>query len=353
MRSPKLIELPLPPPQKSGWPWTEESPHLPDTMPNGSNWPRISIVTPSLNQGQYIEETIRSVILQGYPNLEYVIIDGGSSDKSVDIIKKYENWITYWISEKDQGQTQAINKGFRRINGEIVAWLNSDDFYSAEAFLKVAIKFMNFSDVDMIYGDMLEIFEETGRTRLIKGHAFSIIDQIRSKFIMQPTCFWRSNLFSKIGYLDETYQYVFDLEYFIRAGFRVRIRYLPVLLSFFRIHSGAKTRQINTRSTHEGIRMYENLFSNSQLPINISKLKGRVLGHWYERLAHLYLRESLYLDARRSFRQAIFLAPWRLQNLTLLLYILDCFFHTKFGHSIQLFSLKIREIFKLKPFNIS
>ena len=105
-----LQDLPTPPEDKTGWPWTEQTEVFPDKMPDGSDWPRISIVTPSYNQGQFIEETIRSILLQGYPNLEYIIIDGGSNDNSVEIIKKYEHYLSYWISESDRGQSHAINK---------------------------------------------------------------------------------------------------------------------------------------------------------------------------------------------------------------------------------------------------
>ena len=141
-RCPTLAELPTPPAGKTGWPWTVETPPLPPARPDGSPWPRISIVTPSYNQGQFIEETIRSILLQGYPDLEYIIIDGGSTDQSVEIIKKYEPWLTYWVSEKDRGQAHAINKGFARVSGEIGGYLNSDDFYLPNALSAAAVSFI-------------------------------------------------------------------------------------------------------------------------------------------------------------------------------------------------------------------
>ena len=117
--TPTLSALPPPPDGKTGWPWTEASPSFPAFMPNGAEWPKISIITPSFNQAIYLEETIRSVLLQGYPNLEFFIIDGGSTDASVEIIRKYEKWLSGWVSEKDSGQSEAINKGFSRCTGEI------------------------------------------------------------------------------------------------------------------------------------------------------------------------------------------------------------------------------------------
>ena len=113
MQCPTLSELPSPPPGKTGWPWTEESRRLSSQTPDGRPWPRISVVTPSFNQGKFIEETIRSVLLQGYPNLEYFVFDGGSTDNSVEIIKKYSPWLTYWVSERDNGQSDAINRGLK------------------------------------------------------------------------------------------------------------------------------------------------------------------------------------------------------------------------------------------------
>ncbi len=154
MKCPTIQELPPPPEGKTGWPWTEDSQPLPEMQPDGTPWPKISIVTPSYNQGRFIEETIRAVLLQGYPDIEYTIIDGGSQDETVTILTKYEPWLAYWVSEKDKGQADALNKGFGRATGQIFYWINSDDWPEKEVFGRVVQQFLLFQEVDVLYGDM-------------------------------------------------------------------------------------------------------------------------------------------------------------------------------------------------------
>src|SRR5262249_52247597 len=160
-------DLPPPPGDKRGWPWTIEGPSLPQQISNGSPWPRISIVTPSYNQGQFIEETIRSVVLQGYPNLEYIVMDGGSKDGTLNILRKYEDAIDFWISAPDKGQAAAINKGIATASGEILAWLNSDDTYELGVLSAVAKTFQQHPDADVVSG-RCRLWYGNDRDRLIE-----------------------------------------------------------------------------------------------------------------------------------------------------------------------------------------
>ena len=155
-----LPALPPPPAGKTGWPWTEvgdprsgvRGRRTEDGPQTSETWPRLTVVTPSFNQGRFLEATIRSVLLQGYPNLEYMVIDGGSTDESVEVIRKYEPWLTYWVSEKDQGQAHAINKGMVRSTGEILAYLNSDDIYDEGALRRVGEHFVQTPECRLLVG---------------------------------------------------------------------------------------------------------------------------------------------------------------------------------------------------------
>ena len=195
--APALSDLPPPPAGKSGWPWTEASPSFPPRMPNGGEWPKISIITPSFNQAIYLEETIRSVLLQGYPNLEFFIIDGGSNDGSVDIIRKYEPWLAGWVSEKDSGQSEAINKGFSRCTGEIFNWLCSDDLLTPGALAVVAAGFAEDKNCDVLAGACFCQYDEEPQ----KSEARSAKVDGWEKFpwhaaIWQPSCFFKRALIS-------------------------------------------------------------------------------------------------------------------------------------------------------------
>ena len=208
------------------------------------HYPRISIVTPSFNQGQFLEQTILSVLGQNYPNLEYIIIDGGSSDNSVEIIKKYENQIKFWVSEKDNGQCQAINKGFKIASGDILGWLNSDDMYFPGIFNKL-IEQIDIEKTGIYYGECIhfklenEILKSTGShvTKNFRNGDLTIND-----FIIQPSSFWTSMTWMKVGNLNENMHYAFDWEWFIRA-LQLGVTFNPINspLSIYRIHEAHKS----------------------------------------------------------------------------------------------------------------
>jgi glycosyltransferase involved in cell wall biosynthesis len=242
MRCPILSELPPPPPDKTGWSWTEESPQLPDTMPDGSPWPRVSIVTPSYNQAQFIEETIRSVLLQGYPNLEYIIIDGGSTDGSVEIIRRYEPWLAYWVSETDRGQSDAINKGIERATGEIVAWINSDDWYLPGVLAERAVHLAEHPNAALVYGDLNYVDEHEEVAAIWRAVPCSTRDLLTSgNDIPQPTVFMRSEALRQVGYLNRELHYIMDWELWVRLSRIGELQVMSGRVANFRRHETSKS----------------------------------------------------------------------------------------------------------------
>jgi glycosyltransferase involved in cell wall biosynthesis len=217
-----------------------------DSAQGRGPWPRISIITPTYNQGQFLEETIRSVLLQGYPNLEYIVIDGGSRDDSVDIIRKYEPWLAYWVSEADEGQSHAINKGLARSSGDIVAWLNSDDVYLKGTLFKVARGFAAAEQAHVVHGDVVYIDKDSARLPLgiYRSKDTTLLRKLlywRGWDLPQPAVFFTRELYRQLGELDQTLQYALDYDYFLRAALRYRFHRLPEILATYRLHEASKT----------------------------------------------------------------------------------------------------------------
>ena len=213
MQSCNLHQLPAPPPDRSGWPWNVETVPWPQEMPDGRPWPKISIITPSYNQGRYIEETIRSVLLQGYPNLEFFIIDGGSNDETVEIIRKYEPWLAGWVSEKDKGQSDAINKGFARCSGEVFNWLCSDDVLAEGALQTVASVFTKKPATDVVAGACYFQFDdepEQSSVRQVEWRGWELTPFVGA--IYQPSCFFRMSLIARSALVRTDLHYCMDRE---------------------------------------------------------------------------------------------------------------------------------------------
>lgn len=203
------------------------------------NCPKISIVTPNFNGGEYLEETIKSVLSQDYPNLEYIIIDGGSTDNSIDIIKKYKNQLTYWVSEPDNGLYEAVQKGFDKSTGEIMAWINSDDLYHPKAFFTVA-EIFKLPGINWLQG-IPSTFDEAGRTIAVnKIKRWSKLNYYLGNFkwIQQESVFWRRSLWDLSGgKLTVEMKYASDLELWIRFFRHEKLFVTNALLGGFRMRS--------------------------------------------------------------------------------------------------------------------
>ena len=271
-----MNDFPSPPPGKTGWPWIEKASRFSANLPQGRNWPLVSIVTPSFNQAPYLESTIRSLLLQGYPRLEYIIVDGGSTDGSVDIIKKYEPWLAYWVSEKDNGQSHAINKGFARARGDILAWLNSDDQYCQETLWKIAQLFVEHPEIDLIYGDC-EMMNAEGRViDYLEGRTGGLADLFARDFIPQPSTFFRRRAWETVGGLDETLRYILDFDLWIRMMMgEVKSFYVPAVFSRFRWHGVSKSNRDTVEFGFEYLGLLDRLFEEVGDPkILQMRLKG-------------------------------------------------------------------------------
>jgi glycosyltransferase involved in cell wall biosynthesis len=262
--------LPLPPAGKRGWPWTVGTKPLAGRWSttdrrssDGSPWPKLSIVTPSYNQGQFLEATIRSVLLQGYPNLEYIIIDGGSTDESVAIIRKYERWLTFWVSEPDDGQTAAINRGLERSTGDYLGWLNSDDLYTKGAFEKAIGLLVSHPKCSFIHGNRIlidTIDRVFGCTALP-----SFQPPVVSVPVFSETAFWTRNAMAAVGMLDNKFNFSMDLEFFTRLALHSSPVKTGDFLGCLRCHADSKSSTIPMEGRAETDDLWARLF-NKEYP---------------------------------------------------------------------------------------
>jgi glycosyltransferase involved in cell wall biosynthesis len=217
----------------------------------------VTIVTPSYNQGKYLERTIQSVFAQDYPHVEYIVIDGGSKDDSLEIIKKYQKRISYWVSEKDQGQTDAINKGFSHANGDVYAWLNSDDTYLPDAVTEAVELFNTYQELGLVYGDANYIDEND---RIIGKFPSAQTDLKRLKdgyvHIPQQAAFFRAELWKKVAPLDPSFYFAMDYDLWIRLARISQLKYEPRTWANFRLHSDGKTINADDRCWPEMLRVH-------------------------------------------------------------------------------------------------
>ncbi|HQF61497.1 MAG TPA: glycosyltransferase family 2 protein [Anaerolineaceae bacterium] len=220
--------------------------------------PRVSIVTPSYNQARFLEQTIQSVLEQDYPNLEYFVMDGGSTDGSLEIIQRYASRLAGWVCEKDRGQTDALNKGFARATGQILAWLNSDDTYEPGAVSAAVAALTSHPDAAAIYGEA-NFIDENGRVIGRFPAAQTDLPRLRRGYVHVPqqATFFRGDLWRAIGPLDPSFYFAMDYDLWVRLAGRGPLVYLPgQVWANFRLHSGAKTIAADDRCWPEMLRVH-------------------------------------------------------------------------------------------------
>lgn len=235
-------KLPAPPVNKFDWPWLDKEQLILKEKLDNFNYPKITVITPSYNQEKFIEETIRSVLLQKYPNLEYIIIDGGSTDKSVEIIRKYEKYLTYWVSEKDRGQSHAINKGFAKSSGDILCWINSDDFLKPGALEFVARSFADTLIPAWLIGAS-ELVNNTGKLiefRTPKNITFERALLWNENWFAQQSTFWNRPMWQIVSQIDENLHYVMDFALWLKMFEVAEPLLTEEVLSSYRYQEDAK-----------------------------------------------------------------------------------------------------------------
>jgi glycosyltransferase involved in cell wall biosynthesis len=247
--------------------------------------PLVSIVTPSFNQARFLEETIQSVLMQSYPHIEYIVMDGGSTDGSVDVIKKYAGRIVSWVSESDQGQTDAINKGFNRAQGGILAWINSDDTYNPNAVGQAVEFLLEHPDVAMVYADCNYINEpgevigkfasrQTDYAKLRRGYVH----------IPQQTMFFRAKYWQEFGPLDPTFYFAMDYDLWVRIAKHAPLHYLPGRTwANFRIHTSSKTNVNDERGWQEMLRVHYRDGGSFFSPIVAKYYLRKIIGPLWKR----------------------------------------------------------------------
>lgn len=240
--------------------------------------PLVSIITPSYNQGQYIRATIESVLQQDYPHIEYIVVDGGSSDNTLSILKEYGERI-HWISEPDQGQTDAINKGIHLSSGDIIAYLNSDDIYLPSVISLIVSEFKKYPDIEFLYGDHYAIDKDGTVISHEKTIPFDPnILLYDANFICQPASFYRRKLFEKIGIFDMDMFYLMDYEFFLRAAKQdIYFRLVRKYLAAIRFHSSCKTLTGDHALAHQR-RVLKEKYANPKL---FNPITMKVLGIIY------------------------------------------------------------------------
>ena len=269
----------------------------------------VSIITPSFNQSAYLEQTLQSVLNQDYANIEYIVMDGGSTDSSVDIIKKYSSRLVFWTSERDRGQADAINNGMTHAHGEILAWLNSDDYYLPGAISSAVKIFGQNPDVVMIYGNMLAV-NETGQTiNTLKYQQLTLEDLLCFQIIGQPAVFFRREAFERSGGLDTAFHFLLDHQLWIKIAWQGKILHVNQTWSAARYHAEAKNRARAAEFGHEAFHILDWASQDEKLSSVLAKVAKRATASAHRVDARYLLDSGQSWPALKAWTRALFIHP--------------------------------------------
>ena len=268
--------------------------------------PKVTVVTPSYNQGEYIESTIRSVLLQNYPNLEYIVMDGGSTDKTLEVIERYDDQIDYWESKPDRGQTHAINKGFERARGDILCWLNSDDFFLSGALKYIGNYFLENESTSIVSGAGISYDQSTKTYQPHRACQTGVAPGLLSMLtlhgnVIQHSTFWRAGVMTKVGKLDEKYDYAMDHEFFLRCvASGEEITVTDKCLASFRRHKDQKTQENGSPYVREADQCKEPYIGTSLMTSNLTLSAYSAAIKFYRKHINTHPRLGLAPTCRKN-----------------------------------------------------
>ncbi len=266
--------------------------------------PLVSIVTPSFNQARYLETTLRSVLGQDYARIEYLVVDGGSTDGSVDIIRRYADRLAWWVSEPDRGQADGINKGLRRARGEIVAWLNSDDVYAPWAVREAVEAFRRHPQAGLVFGDALSIDAEGRAFHTLKAAPWGLEDLMTFHILTQPAVFMRRDVAAAAGFLDEDFHFLLDHRLWLKIAVRAEMVYVPRVWAFARYHAEAKNAAHADRFGEEALRLARWLASEPAFAEAYARVRRQVWAAAYRFRGRYLLDAERYAAALKNYVRA-------------------------------------------------
>lgn len=285
-------QLPPPPPGKTGWPWTVGAPPVAPTRPGGSAWPTISVITPSFNQAAYLEETLRSVLLQGYPALEYIVLDGGSGDGSVDIIRRYAPWLAHWSSAADSGQADAIARGVARSRGVFVAWQNSDDTYLPGALAALAVE---TDSADIVYADCHWTDAASRVIGRFHSEPFTLPTYLMRHIVPNQAALVRRSAWDAVGGINRDLRFAMEEDLWLKLGLRHTFRRVDGVWATYRLFADSKSGGQTAAFYREHLAVLDAFFARDDLPPELPPLREAVVAR-----AHLIGACRLYTAERSA-----------------------------------------------------